>query len=275
MMASSEYRERKAHQLQRRLLLLGDQMLLKEELLTVALRSQKENIHSQDQLSAHLLEEKALREEIGNLQEWGEDLKKELLSLSCGEDSPPSPNMTEPGDKAESSGRGEEASPSNRSMREDLISGHDQRPKRVRRDSGGTTPPALDSPSTIDDTHAASGNVYEAFKHTPRQSWQQGWSARRGGDRGPVHPYDIIDDVELNVDGNSLNIDSLHLLESLGWRRKRCCRIIPLQKRSSTVYLPPGQTDPLSGRAEKNKNYFLTIAAARYFHDGGRYTDER
>ena len=65
-------------------------MLLKEELLTVALRSQKENIHSQDQLSAHLLEEKALREEIGNLQEWGEDLKKELLSLSCAEDSPPS-----------------------------------------------------------------------------------------------------------------------------------------------------------------------------------------
>ena len=260
-------------------------MLLKEELLTVALQNQRENIHSLDGLTAYLLDEKLLREDLSKLLEREENLKLELHSMGNKYSSPgertlidSSTCMTEYESQTD-----ERASSSNCSLREDLdesygegVNSDSHRSKRMRRDSkDSSTRSAESSPSTLGETLASSINVYETFKNTPRQSGQLGRASRSREKKAPVHPYDALDDKELNVDGSALNVESLRFLEDLGWRRKKCPKLIPLQKSSSTVYLPPGQSENLSQEAVRNREYFLTIAAARYFEDGAKFTNER
>lgn len=244
MMDSPEYLERKAHQLRQRLIQVGDQILLKEELLTITLQGQKENIHSHDDLTAYLLEGEVLRRDLVQYLEREENLKRELMSIRCQVYCSPadsSTHMTE--NELESSVNDEGVASSNSSMLEDSVE---------------------------------SINAYEAFKHTARQPEQQHGRATRSREaKAPAHPYDALDDKEINVDGSALNVDSLRMLEGMGWRRMKCPRLIPLQKSSSTIYLPPGQSDILPTHAERNRHYFLTVAAARYYEDGGKFTEER
>ena len=303
MMNCSEYLERKAIQLQQRLLLIGQQVLLKEATLTLAMRKRRDSIQSQEQYASYTKEEETLKEDLCRLHEREEDLKKELLLLQHELNNSPTEQslavdtsscMTESeGHTGTSSANGAMSSPSSFEVEGPMSSlncseadSPDEEDKnrrelfkRARWGSGADSPPqsVAESPSTEGDRSVLTINVYEAFKDVPRlsRSAPEGRATRSANNSKVLHPYDATDDREVNVDGSSLNVDSLHLLESRGWRRKKCSKILPLGKFSSTVYLPPGGSFCLPEDAVKNRDFFLTIAAAKYFADGGCNTSER